>query len=86
MTFFSSLGEYMSDNSSLKAEVQMYKSSLKELESLNQIIRDEYNANQLALTALEEKLRKTQVLFFWMIVLLSFLIFGVFYLFLLISI
>lgn len=55
-----SLAEYIADNSSLKAEIQMYKSSMQELESLNQIIRDEYNANQLALTALEEKLRKTQ--------------------------
>lgn len=45
----------------------MYKTNLKKLENLNQIIRDEYNANQLAFAALEEKLRKTQVFpIFWL--------------------
>jgi autophagy-related protein 16 len=33
----------------------------KELESINQMLKDEHQALQLAFASLEEKLRKTQV-------------------------
>uniref|UniRef100_A0A1Y1MTA0 Autophagy-related protein 16 domain-containing protein n=1 Tax=Photinus pyralis TaxID=7054 RepID=A0A1Y1MTA0_PHOPY len=46
--------------SSLRAEIRMYQSSIRELENLNQTIRDEHQALQLAFASLEEKLRKLQ--------------------------
>lgn len=52
--------ECQAENSSLKRDIQDYQTNIKKLENLNQIIRDEYQANQLAFAALEEKLRKTQ--------------------------
>lgn len=48
-------------NSNLKAEVQRYVVCKTELENLNQLIRDEHQALQLAYSHLEEKLRKAQV-------------------------
>lgn len=53
----------MALNGSLKAEVQMYEDSVKELQNLNQMLRDEHQALQLAFASLEEKLRKAQVSF-----------------------
>ena len=50
----------------MKAEIEMYKSNLKQLENLNQVLRDEYQSLNLAFAALEDKLRKTQV-FEWLI-------------------
>ncbi|KAK9505821.1 hypothetical protein O3M35_009796 [Rhynocoris fuscipes] len=44
----------------LKAEVQRYSVCKTELENLNQLIRDEHQALQLAYSHLEEKLRKCQ--------------------------
>lgn len=38
----------------------MYQNNIKELENLNQMLRDEHQALQLAFAALEEKLRKAQ--------------------------
>lgn len=46
---------------SLKAEIKMYQNNIKELENLNQMLRDEHQALQLAFEALEMKLRKAQV-------------------------
>lgn len=51
----------MAINSTLKAEVRMYQNNVKELENLNQMLRDEHQALQLAFASLEEKLRKVQV-------------------------
>ncbi|KAF2902558.1 hypothetical protein ILUMI_03633, partial [Ignelater luminosus] len=45
---------------SLRAEIRMYENSIKELENLNQTIRDEHQALQLAFASLEDKLRKAQ--------------------------
>lgn len=47
----------------LRAETRMYQNSIKELENINQTIRDEHQGLQLVFTILEEKLRKTQVRF-----------------------
>jgi hypothetical protein len=51
----------MAVNSTLRVEIQMYQNSIKELENLNQMIKDEHQALQLAFASLEEKLRKAQV-------------------------
>ncbi|XP_065371314.1 autophagy-related protein 16 isoform X2 [Calliphora vicina] len=55
-----SLADQQTANNSLKAEVQMLKSSLEELKNLNTTLRDEYTALQLAFSALEDKLRGVQ--------------------------
>lgn len=60
---FFSLTEQQTANNSLKAEVQMLKTSLDELKNLNTTLRDEYTALQLAFSALEDKLRGVQVSF-----------------------
>lgn len=49
-------------NTTLRAEIQMYQNNIKELENLNQMLKDEHQALQLAFASLEEKLRKAQVL------------------------
>lgn len=54
----------MTINNSLRAEIKMYETSNKELENLNQMLRDEHQALHLAFTALEEKLKKAQVIIF----------------------
>lgn len=56
-----SLADSLAANVSLRAEVKMYENSLKELERLNQMLRDEHQALQLAFASLEDKLRKSQV-------------------------
>lgn len=58
---FFSFGDSQAENTALKAEIQMYQSNLKQLERLNQVLRDEYQSLNLAFAALEDKLRKTQV-------------------------
>ncbi|XP_059217834.1 autophagy-related protein 16 isoform X2 [Stomoxys calcitrans] len=55
-----SLLEQRNVNVSLRAEVQMLKSSLDELKNLNTTLRDEYTALQLAFSALEDKMRASQ--------------------------
>ncbi|XP_055716111.1 autophagy-related protein 16-1 isoform X2 [Phlebotomus papatasi] len=52
--------EQVTLNGSLKAEVQMLSNNISELKGLNTILRDEYTALQLALSSLEDKLRKVQ--------------------------
>lgn len=58
-----SLAKSIEVNTSLRAEVRMYENSIKELQNLNQLLRDEHQTLQLAFSALEEKLRKAQVLY-----------------------
>ncbi|XP_045496823.1 autophagy-related protein 16-1 isoform X2 [Colias croceus] len=45
---------------SLRAEIQMYETNMSELQSLNQVLRDEHQALQIAFAAIEDKLRKAQ--------------------------
>ncbi|CAH2040520.1 unnamed protein product, partial [Iphiclides podalirius] len=45
---------------SLRAEIQMYETNMVELQGLNQMLRDEHQALQIAFAAIEEKLRKAQ--------------------------
>lgn len=49
---------------SLRAEISLYQKNNSELKQLNQVLKDEHQALQLAFTKLEEKLRKSQVIFF----------------------
>lgn len=48
----------------LQSDIKRYQTSIKELENLNQVLRDEHQALQLAFAALEDKLRKAQVIYF----------------------
>jgi len=50
---------------SLKAEISLYQKNNCELKQLNQVLKDEHQALQLAFTKLEEKLRKSQVNYFY---------------------
>lgn len=59
--------EATSTNTSLRAEIRMFQNSSRELENLNQVLRDEHQALQIAFAALEDKLRKAQVNFIWKI-------------------
>ncbi|XP_050665366.1 autophagy-related protein 16-1 isoform X2 [Leptidea sinapis] len=45
---------------SLRAEIQLYETNMTELHGLNQVLRDEHQALQIAFAAIEEKLRKAQ--------------------------
>lgn len=47
---------------SLRAEIQMYETNMTELQGLNQVLRDEHQALQIAFAAIEDKLRKAQVI------------------------
>lgn len=47
---------------SLRAEIQMYENNMTELQGLNQVLRDEHQALQIAFAAIEDKLRKAQVI------------------------
>jgi len=60
---FSSLGECLEANFKLKVEIQMYEKNNKRLDTLNSVLKDEHQALQLAFSSLEEKLRKTQVIY-----------------------
>lgn len=48
-------------NANLRLEVSKCLSRERELESINQMLKDEHQALQLAFASLEEKLRKAQV-------------------------
>lgn len=48
-------------NTSLRLDLTKSRSREVELENINQMLKDEYQALQLAFTSLEEKLRKAQV-------------------------
>ncbi|XP_053594745.1 autophagy-related protein 16-1 isoform X2 [Microplitis demolitor] len=56
----SSLAESLELNTSLRAELNACVNRERELAEANQMLRDEYQALQLAFAALEEKLRKAQ--------------------------
>lgn len=56
-----SLAESLELNTSLRAELNACVNRERELAEANQMLRDEYQALQLAFAALEEKLRKAQV-------------------------
>ncbi|KAF0752363.1 autophagy-related protein 16-1 [Aphis craccivora] len=53
---------------SLRAEISLYQKNNSELKQLNQVLKDEHQALQLAFTKLEEKLRGFQVNFYYNIV------------------
>ncbi|XP_076172780.1 autophagy-related protein 16-1-like isoform X1 [Ptiloglossa arizonensis] len=55
-----SLAESLELNASLRLEINNRLSREKELEGINQMLTDEYQALQLAFTSLEEKIRKIQ--------------------------
>ncbi|PNF43641.1 hypothetical protein B7P43_G00690 [Cryptotermes secundus] len=55
-----SLADSVAVNSTLRAEIQMYQNNAKELENMNQMLKDEHQALHLAFVSLEEKLRKAQ--------------------------
>lgn len=59
--YFVSLADSIAANTTLRAELRMYENNVKELQNLNQMLRDEHQALQLAFASLEEKLRKAQV-------------------------
>lgn len=40
----------------------MYETNMTELQGLNQVLRDEHQALQIAFAAIEDKLRKAQVI------------------------
>ncbi|KAF7988294.1 hypothetical protein HCN44_009939 [Aphidius gifuensis] len=56
----SSLAESLEFNANLRTELTFCISEKRDLEGVNQILRDEYQALQLAFASLEEKLRKAQ--------------------------
>ncbi|XP_057340319.1 autophagy-related protein 16-1-like isoform X2 [Microplitis mediator] len=56
----SSLAESLELNASLRAELNACVNRERELSEANQMLRDEYQALQLAFASLEEKLRKAQ--------------------------
>ncbi|KAG8033962.1 hypothetical protein G9C98_008443, partial [Cotesia typhae] len=56
----SSLAESLELNASLRAELNTCVNRERELAEANQMLRDEYQALQLAFASLEEKLRKAQ--------------------------
>lgn len=59
-----SLAETMEFNNTLRLDISKYVMKEKELENINQTLKDEHQALQLAFASLEEKLRKAQVCFF----------------------
>lgn len=61
MSFFFSLVESLEVNANLRLEITKCLGREKELEGINQMLKDEHQALQLAFASLEEKLRKTQV-------------------------
>ena len=62
--FIYSLAESLEINTGLRSEIQRYITKEKELENVNQMLRDEHQALQLAFASLEDKLRKAQVIHF----------------------
>lgn len=59
-----SLTENLKLVASLRAEISLYQKNNSELKQINQVIKDEHQALQLAFTKLEETLRKCQVILF----------------------
>lgn len=59
--FIYSIAEQKTANISLRAEVDMLKSSLEQLKKLNATLLDEHTALKLSFSSLEEKLRGVQV-------------------------
>ncbi|XP_011064186.1 PREDICTED: autophagy-related protein 16-1 isoform X2 [Acromyrmex echinatior] len=55
-----SLGESLEANINLRLEITKCLAREKDLEGINQMLKDEHQALQLAFASLEEKLRKTQ--------------------------
>ncbi|XP_017758216.1 PREDICTED: autophagy-related protein 16-1-like [Eufriesea mexicana] len=55
-----SLAENIELNANLRLEISKYHSRERELENINQMLKDEHQALQLAFASLEEKLRKAQ--------------------------
>ncbi|XP_043470021.1 autophagy-related protein 16-1-like isoform X2 [Leptopilina heterotoma] len=55
-----SLAETMEFNNTLRLDISKYVMKEKELENINQTLKDEHQALQLAFASLEEKLRKAQ--------------------------
>jgi len=53
---------------SLRAEISLYQKNNSELKQLNQVLKDEHQALQLAFTKLEEKLRGFQVIVYYYII------------------
>lgn len=63
ITFYDcSLTESLKLVASLRAEISLYQKNNSELKQLNQVLKDEHQALQLAFTKLEEKLRAFQVI------------------------
>jgi len=58
---FFSLAESSEANTNLRLEITKCLAREKDLEGINQMLKDEHQALQLAFASLEEKLRKTQV-------------------------
>ncbi|CAB3250708.1 unnamed protein product [Arctia plantaginis] len=56
------ISEHTAVIASLRAEIQMYETNMVELQGLNQVLRDEHQALQIAFASIEEKLRKAQVI------------------------
>lgn len=54
------INEQVAVINTLRLEVNLYQASVRDLEGLNQTIRDEHTALQLAFASLEEKLRHIQ--------------------------
>ncbi|XP_059053618.1 autophagy-related protein 16-1 isoform X2 [Achroia grisella] len=54
------ISENTAITASLRAEIQMYENNMAELQGLNQVLRDEHQALQIAFASIEEKLRKAQ--------------------------
>lgn len=63
--YFFRISENTAVIASLRAEIQMYETNMSELQGLNQVLRDEHQALQIAFAAIEEKLRKAQVTKFY---------------------
>ncbi|XP_066591198.1 autophagy-related protein 16-1 isoform X4 [Prorops nasuta] len=55
-----SLSESIEDNNKLRASLVKHQQKERELEGINQMLKDEHQALQLAFASLEEKLRKAQ--------------------------
>jgi len=71
MTFYDcSLNENVKIVASLRAEISLYQKNNSELKQLNQVLKDEHQALQLAFTKLEEKLRTLQVIVFLVFIIL----------------
>jgi len=56
---------------SLRAEISLYQKNNSELKQLNQVLKDEHQALQLAFTKLEEKLRGFQVNVYYNIIVIN---------------